>query len=290
MTGHGARWVVAVLALATLLPSPAGAAEPRDFSASPELAATSIGWRSQLRGRIGVVIPIAGGAREAGFGLRLPAFIELHNVREDAIPYQLWRGRLVLDATWTWLGGGGDEGDETVGENEDATVYRVGVAVEHESDHSSVFVYPGFLNLNSTSVHGDIVTSLARDVTLFVSAQARLHFLTCTVDPIVCGNGEGGIGDRTFEAAGEASITDSFAKSDDGAVPMLFASTFASVLLPHALARSEKRITFELGGALATARRGTFALLATSLLGDDVGYFRATRSVFQLGGGFRWTP
>jgi hypothetical protein len=40
----------------------------------------------------------------------------------------------------------------------------------------------------------------------------------------------------------------------------------------------------------ATRRRGTFQLFATSLFGEDVGFFRGTRQVIQVGGGIRWTP
>lgn len=259
--------------------------DPRVFSASPDSASTSIGWRSQLHGRIGVVIPFvgetAGGAGE-GFALRLPAFIELYNFTASAIPYQLWRGRLVLDGSFAW---------RTRTDDPNAPLWRVGLALEHESDHSSVSVPRGFVNLNSISVHGDGVVPLDARTVFYASAVARLHVLTCTRDPVLCDEKNGAGGSRAFEASVEADLSHALSTpTDDEDLWLLFAATYATFLLPSELAVAERRATLEAGVADATRSRGTFQLFATSLFGDDVGFFRGTRQMVEVGGGIRWTP
>ena len=265
-------------------PRPEPRPDPRVFSASPESASTSIGWRSQLRGRIGVAIPIvaesADGAGE-GFALRLPAFIELHNFTSSAIPYQLWRGRLVLDGTFAW---------RIHAWPTPAPLLRVGLAVEHESDHSSVSTRPGFVNLNSLSVHGDAVVPLGERVVFYASALARFHVLTCTRDPVLCESKNGVGGSRAFETGVEANITGALSPVSGDNLWRLFAATYATFLLPSELAVPERRVTLDAGAAVATRRRGTFQFFATSLFGDDVGFLRAAGQVVQAGAGVRWTP
>lgn len=257
--------------------------DPRVFSASPESASTSIGWRTQLRGRIGVAIPLVGeNGAGPGFALRLPAFIELHNFTASAIPYQLWRGRLVIDGSFAW---------RTRADDARSPLLRLGLGIEHESDHTSVSqLVHGYLNLNSLAVHGDAVLPLGERTVFYASALARLHVLTCTRDPVLCEAKNGVGGSRAFEASVEADVSHALSPASDDDVWLLFAATYATFLLPSGLAVAERRATLEAGVADATRRRGTFQLFATSLFGDDVGFFRGTRQVVQAGGGIRWTP
>ena len=147
------------------------------------------------------------------------------------------------------------------------------------------------MNLNSISVQGDGVVPLDARTVFYASALARLHVLTCTRDPVLCDEKNGAGGSRAFEASVEADLSHALSSAtEDDDLWLLFAATYATFLVPSELAVAERRATLEAGVADATRRRGTFQLFATSLFGDDVGFFRGTRRVVEVGGGIRWTP
>ncbi|MBX3186460.1 MAG: hypothetical protein KF819_05565 [Labilithrix sp.] len=258
---------------------PPRALDPRVLSSSPESATTSLAWRSQLRGRVGVPIPIYGDTRDEGFALKLPAFIELHNYRPAVVPNQLWRGRLWIDASYGWA----------LDERERSPLLRVGYALEHESDHGSETHLGGFHNINAMSAHVDLSQPLGARTTLFATVQPRFHFLTCTQSPIFCATGGGGRGSRAFELSSEVSVMSELGPLGS-VMPVLFASAFATWLPKSEYARLERRLTIDFGAAFATDRKGTFQIFGTALFGHDVGYYRGTEDVAQGGFGVRWTP
>lgn len=254
--------------------SPAQAqSDARMLSASPDAPVVSLGWRSQLRGTVGVRLPIVGDLAGTGFLLQLPALIELHNLTAQAIPWQYWRGRLVLEAIY--------RREAALGARRAA--FAGTFAVEHESDHSSDG-HPGFVNLNSASLRGEFTVVLGRHA-LTTSRFTRLHFLTCTVDATTCGDYGGTGGSRTFEAATDVIFDGTLVA---GHPYRSFAALHGAWLVHNGLATMERRVVVETGVAVRAGARGLYPLYFTALFGNDVGYYRGAREVTQAGLGLRW--
>src|SRR5688572_22712588 len=252
---------VALVALVALLATrtahadgPLASVDPRILSANPDSPVSLLAWRSQLRGKVAIVIPLVGRPMERGLVLRVPAFIELHNVDGSAIPSELWRGRIVADASYGWQANVGAR-----------FFFRTGAALEHESDHTSVARYVGFSNLNSLALRNEATFDLGRGLTLFISPVTRIHLHTCTRSSAYCAIDGGSRGTRAFEAAIDATVVKELAT-----LPALgdlhgFLSLHGAWLFPHDTALEEQRVTSDVGVALATPRAGTFQILATML-------------------------
>lgn len=247
--------------------------DARMLSASPDAPVASLGFRSTLRGAVGVRLPIVGGLADTGFLLQLPALIELHNRSDDWIPWQYWRGRLALEAIYR----------REVALGARRAAFAGSFAAEHESDHSSNG-HPGFVNLNSLSLRGDFTVALGRHA-LTAALLTRLHLLTCTVDPITCGGYGGAGGSITFETAMDVVFDGRFV----AAYPYrYFVALHGAWLSGNGLAATERRLVFDTGVALRPGGQGLYQIYFTTLIGDDVGYYRATRDVVQAGFGMRW--
>lgn len=240
-----------------------------------------VGTRSnRVRTKVGVVLPLYGGGFEPGFFLRVPGFIELHNVRPAWIPNQLWRGRISVEGGWGW--------EDLLGD----AFFRLALALEHESDHGSESPYRGFLNLNSVALRGEAVFDLGKGLTLFGSITNRLHVHTCTIRPSTCAATGGERGARAYELSLDATLDQKLGRAR--LTPFgfhLFGSLHADVMFPTPrIVIAEKRAVLDVGIALATEKKGTFQLYATAFAGSDVGFFRGQRELVELGAGLRWSP
>jgi hypothetical protein len=156
---------------------------------------------------------------------------------------------------------------------------------EHESDHATDGSTPhGFVNLNDIGTRARLTTALGANH-LTVGLLARLHLLTCTVDPVLCASYGGGGGSVAFEAATELLF-------DGQIVPWTrwryLVAVYGSVLAGHALAGSELRGSLVTGFWIRTLRRGQFQLVGTLVVGSELGLERALTNEIAVGGGLRW--
>lgn len=253
--------------------------DTRPLSASPDSPVAMIGTRRQVRTKVGVVLPLYGGGFEPGLFLRLPGFIELHNVRGGVIPNQLWRGRLAIEGGFTW--------EDLFGQ----LFFRLALALEHESDHGSESPFRGYVHLNSLSLRGETVLDLGNGLSLFASLTNRLHVHTCTISPVTCSISGGDRGARAYEIAIDAVLDQKLGNARSPVGFHLFGSLHGDMILPTpGRVIAERRAVLDVGIALATARRGTFQLYGTTFAGTDVGFLRGQRELVELGMGFRWSP
>jgi hypothetical protein len=248
-------------------------AEARNLSASPDAATIGIAFRRRLRGKLGAIIPFVRDESREGFFFQVPALVEIHNHFDNgAFPYEMWRGRLAVEAGWrtAWR-------DRS---------YGITAAVEHESDHPSTSGLSGWVQLNSASIRNDLTIPFGDHFLTFALAP-RFHFLTCTNDRIACARRV--VGSAAFEALAEIVLDIGFAPPDSGKM-RAFVSAFGSWMPAHARVLLERRLVFEAGFSTRNRDRGLFQLYATTLAGNDVGYRRGLDTTFELGLGFRWTP
>lgn len=71
--------------------------EARLRSAHLDSPVSALVWRGQLRGKLGIVIPLASDDLHEGTFVQVAALIELHNDQAAFVPYQYWRGRLSVE-------------------------------------------------------------------------------------------------------------------------------------------------------------------------------------------------
>jgi hypothetical protein len=256
---------------------PDPATEARLLSADPDAPLSSLGWRGALRGGFGARLMLVEDDWAHGFWLSLSGHVELYNTSPfNFVPYQYWRGRVALEPGYR----------RTLFRARVPAVWSVSLPIEHESDHPTVDASSsvGFVNLNSIAARGDLSLAL-RGNYLTMGLMTRLHFLTCTADPFVCGNAGGGGGSRAFEAVADVVF--------DGEIRpwtrwRYFAAIYASWLVGHQLAATEVRVVIDTGFWIRTQHRGLVRLYATLLAGNEVGYARATDRGITWGGAVRW--
>jgi hypothetical protein len=257
--------------------SVARAASADVASASPDASAVEVAWRTTLRAKAGLRLPVFSPKEgEQGLLIELPFFIELHNTpgNDSFVPYEFWRARVALAGGYRWR-------------LNDWRVDALGL-LEHESDHPTgpnlarEFTDFGFVALNDAALTGR-VRRMTRHPTWF-SLTARLHFLTCTASTEACGAGLGVVGDRTFEASVEG--VQELTLDADGKWS-IFAALSGDALVATPRIVPGRRISARLGGLWRHAG-AVWSLSLLGLAGSDVGYGRAN-DVLQLGVQLAWS-
>lgn len=263
--------------------------EARRLSANPDTPVMSLNWRVHLHGSVGAEIPILVEDETGGFGLRVPAMIEVYNTVNNVLPNNYWRGLLGLEFGYRV---------SSVAQRLPGSALTL--EVHHESDHQTLQLIQdfgrlvpdnrtpaGFFDLNSVGLRLDVPRTLARQQWVF-SGTGRLHIISCNLNPIVCGSGLQGYGSETFEGLLQAVWTGPATPSRRSHWRPT-ASVFANWLVPNGLIHDERRLVLNAGGWVRTERRGMLQVYALAWFGNTVGYFRDQR-VAQVGAGFRWTP
>lgn len=264
-----------------VISSVACAAQLDIMSADPDAPATELGWRSAVRGKAGVRIPfIAPAPASKGFRFDLPLFIELHNYSGQTgfIPFQLWRGRIALEA-----------GYELPFDAAKEWWFGATVGLEHESDHPtgapvSGYDAAGFLNINDVAVTASFHHRTRRST--WLAATNRLHVLTCTFNQYVCGAQGGAGGDRGYEFA--ASVIQQWPLDDEARWVLVLAAHGAG-RLPTPQIAGEGRITVRAG----ISRQINSHWLALSLIllaGNEVGMERNGPGGVRGGLTLAWSP
>lgn len=277
------HWLLALALLATPAPPPAHA--PVDLaevlSADPDRAALSLSFRDQLGATVGAEVPVVGDGGE-GFNLRVPVMVELHNRLPNATPNNYWRGLLAVVLSERFA-----LADPRLGPA------RLSLRLFHESDHitwGGAVENPeaslGFYDFNGLGV-GGALPLWAGGQRFVLSAEARLHLVTCNVSATLCASGAQGFGSPGFEGRAEVVWSGGGAPPKDRWSPM--AALFLDWLAPHALIRTERRLIVHVGAYLPTERRGTFQVYLLGWWGNDVGFQRRNR-IAQAGIGLGWSP
>jgi hypothetical protein len=277
------HWLLLWALLATPAAPPADALiDVADvLSADPDRAELSIGFRDQLGATVGAEVPVLGDGG-AGFNLRVPVMVELHNRLPNATPNNYWRGLLSVVLSYRVA-----LGDPLLGPA------RLSVRLFHESDHvtwGSAVENPeaslGFYEFNGLGLGGALPLQVGGQRLVF-SAEARLHLVTCNLSTTLCGSGAQGWGSPGFEGRAGVVWPGAGAGAVGGWSPM--AALFLDWLAPHALIRTERRLVVHLGAYLPTERRGTFQVYLLGWWGNDVGFLRRDR-IAQAGIGLGWSP
>lgn len=277
------HWLLALALLATPAPPPAHA--PVDLaealSADPDRAALSLSFRDQLGATVGAEVPVVGDG-DPGFNLRVPVMVELHNRLPNATPNNYWRGLLAVVLSERFA-----LADPRLGPA------RLSLRLFHESDHitwGGAVENPeaslGFYDFNGLGV-GGALPLWAGGQRFVLSAEARLHLVTCNVSATLCASGAQGFGSPGFEGRAEVVWSGGGAPPKDRWSPM--AALFLDWLAPHALIRTERRLIVHVGAYLPTERRGTFQVYLLGWWGNDVGFQRRNR-IAQAGIGLGWSP
>jgi hypothetical protein len=188
------------------------------------------------------------------------------------LPHQYWRGRIELRGGYT------TPIDDSAGA--DPTLLRVGLGLEHESDHATDRSLGGFLSFHDVLAFGELDVPLGAGVTLMSLTGLRALFLSCTRLGAGC---SGADGDGSVEVHADVRL----AQETD---PIgWFVSVFGAYLVPHGPLIEEWRIAGRIGVTLTRPSLGTLQLYGEGMAGNDVGLLRADRSVWA-GGGLAWTP
>ncbi len=240
----------------------------RAFAADADAAAFGMLYRDSVRAQLGAALPLFGDGAHDGLGLELAPLVELHEPRHSTqpLPSQYWRARLPLELSWGW---------STV-----STRYRLGVVLEHESDHESSHAYSkaGFLALNDAALSLRAGYALG-DYQLFAGARARLYVVSCTRARSRCQNFRG---DSSAGAQLDLLLLGpSWGRSR--LRPLLAASGFG--ILSNAGVAGESHAELHLGIALPMRWLDLQAFLL-AYTGNDVGILRGLR-VTELGVGMR---
>lgn len=268
------RWLL-LCAAATCVAAPAlGQSNSADLrqaaavSADPNTPAFGLTYRSAMRGQLGANLRLWASPEREGFLLQLSPFAEFHEPASSnqALPSQYWRARVSLSAAYVTFSA--------------VAAYRVGLALEHESDHETAHAYsrPGFLAHNALALTAMAGVRLG-DFELSATPSVRLYFASCTRDRALCRNFQGDTaGGAQLDAVISAPLADIW-----GLVPYLSVSGFA--VLGHAGVLPETHLAVHLGCAYQS-RYLWLQLFALGYFGNDVGITRAQR-VAQVGAGLR---
>jgi hypothetical protein len=272
--------VVAVLALSVTAARADSILDAHRLSANPDTAAMSFFWRNKTHATLGAEIPLLLPEDTGGWSLRIAASVQLDNDLPNFLPNNYWRGLVGAELGHRFSLGPGK-------------LASIAFLIQHESDHETKYRAVradtpfGFYDLNSIGLHGDLSFRLAsQQVT--VSAQTRLHVLTCTVNAVVCASGSEGWGSQTGEEILEA-VWDGPASPPVNGQWRPVVSIVADKLFPHGLVSEEHRFIAHAGLWLPTEHRGNFEFYAIAWTGNDVGFPRHRR-ITEFGLGFRWTP
>jgi hypothetical protein len=243
-------------------------------SAAPDAPFSGIGWRSGVRGRVGVAIPVAADDR---WLFRLQAAIETYNDGgSEAFPYQFWRGMLAARLTHRW----------TLGLANGPRAFALGAGIEHESDHETnhgPVVFRSFVYTDSVSAHGDVLFAW-NALTLLTELTFRGHFLDCTDVSLGCGDND--TSSKSFEADLDAIARTGGPPIDDGLMHACGAIHLGYVA-PNGSVVREARAAIDIGACVRAQGRGEWELVGEGRVGSDVGLHRG-RAVNELGISVRW--
>lgn len=246
--------------------------------ASPDAPVFGFIWRGAPRATLSAALPLVGVAPEATSGLRLTPFVEIHNSDNSTlvIPNQNWRGRLSLEGWRLW---------RAQAKTEDGPWLRAGVAVTHESDHSSARedaprLISSFRMLNDLAVRMAASTSAENTIVLTGELDSRLFFLSCTHPSVDCRDSF-----NAFGYGGGLELTSQLRLQKGWHA---FWSLSFSWIVPSGDLLKELRVVTHLG-LWKRMMGGTWQMFVLGYSGNDVGIMRDT-SLQQVGLGIRWAP
>lgn len=253
-----------------------GVVEPQShlLSANPDTPGVTFVWRGQLRGTLGVRVPIVGKPQQPRFSMAIVPLIELYNQTGSSVllPNEGWRGQLGIQAGWLW------------GELPTGRRYVLGGLVRHESDHATDRAdAPGAaLQFNEVTIIGAVQLPQPR-MMVRVEARARALVSSCTDIETVC---SGLKGNASFGAEADLML------DAGGAEPIrkrwyFFSSVHAGAVVPHRQVIRELRTTLHVG-VFVPVKFGVWQLFALGFFGNDIGIYRGN-VVYQGGAGVRWT-
>src|SRR5262249_3073985 len=248
------------------------------LSASPDAPVFGFIWRGAPRATLSAALPIVGVSPEATSGLRLTPFVEIHNSGNSTllIPNENWRGRLSLEGWRLW------RAREKV---EDGPWLRGGVAVSHESDHSSMRLDAprldsSFRMLNDLAIRTAAGTSADNTISLTAELDSRLFFLSCTHPSVDCRDYF-----NAFGYGGGLELTSQMRLQKGWHA---FCSLSFSWIVPSGDLMKELRVVTHLG-FWKRMMGGTWQMFVLGYSGNDVGIMRDT-TLRQAGLGIRWAP
>lgn len=163
------------------------------MGADPNGASYGFEYRGSVLGRFSDSFDLYGAEDAQGYSISLMPLFELQEPRRshNVLPSQYWRARLSLVQGYTWAFGG--------------LRFRLAAMLTHESDHETAHAYsrPGFVALNDAGMRAQLkgVNGL---VSWYVSGDAQLYFLSCTLPSRACENFHG---DLSFGGQVQAGIS-----------------------------------------------------------------------------------
>jgi hypothetical protein len=252
--------------------------EGETISANPDAAVTEAAWQWGLRAKAGVSIPFIDDGSKPRFRMSLPFFLELHNALGDSswVPFEYWRARVQLEARFDFP--------------LSPFIISTWARLEHESDHPTASIPTndqGWVHFNSISGGGALHWEHEAH-SVNVMLVPRLHLLSCTRDPRVCGAGGGTTGDRALEFSAGATYQWLFHQSETLTFD-LFASLWGTWIFPSDQIVTERRLVVRAGIGLARPRMGRAYIFLSGFFGTQVGYARNGPDVALFGCGFGWT-
>ncbi len=246
------------------------------ISASPDAPVFGFVWRQAPRATLAATLPIIGSEPDAIIGLRITPFVELYN-RPHALlvlPNENWRGRVSFELWRLWTAS--DKGAAA------GRWLRVGLAYEHESDHSSVRANAprlAFRTLNDLNLRVSASTSPARRFLATVELDSKLFVFSCTQPDIECLDNLNAV-----SYGGSLDVTSQLRFGNDWHA---FWSMSLSWIVPNNELVKELRLVSNWG--VWKRRGGMWQLFVLAYLGSEVGLDR-NKSLQQLGLGIRWAP
>ncbi len=254
-----------------VMAGPAMAERARALSASPNRPAFELEYRSAWRAALGAELPLAGRRSRDEWAFELVPLVELHNEPhpDSFVPNEFWRARIGAEGWWTPRRGR-------------PLSFELGLAVEHESDHSTARVDStwGFTTLNDLGMKELLVLDLGL-LAVGLGLELDLFAWSCTRHPQQCTSYGG-----ATSVGGAGYLVVDFAGSLFGWQP--FVALDGSGIVGHDELGPEERLVFH-AGVHAAKSSGIFQLYLLGFFGHEAGIDRS-RSIRALGGGFAWSP
>lgn len=238
----------------------------RTLAADADQPLFGLAFRGAVRAKLGSLLPLVGSESASGFLLSLSPMVELHEPSgsDQVLPSQYWRARVSLDPSYAWQG--------------EAASYRLGVGIEHESDHETAHSYSqtGFFTLNAAVVRGQTQWKLG-GLRVSLLPALRLYAISCTSDREQC---EEFAGDVSFGAQIDF-VLDVPETSLAGLYPFVALSGFA--IINHDQVQGERHVELHFG-LWRRVEALLMQLFLSAYAGNDVGVTRAKRFM-QVGAG-----
>lgn len=239
-------------------------------SADPNAHYAAYSWRHGARGRLGIVVPVID-SDDSGAFVGLPFLFELHN-RESTDPvwlaHSFWRARIGA------VGGYQARLDDFV--------IRVGMGLEHESNHATDRDWGGFLSFHNVLLFGSL-SWLDTLLEMRGTLGTRLLLLSCTRVHYGCTDDTGSTGAEIYLDVWIRS------RMEDESILGAFGGLYGSYANGGEALFAERRFAMRGGGLLRLNEFGVFQLYGEALAGHDVGLDRQ-QSGLWLGVGIGWAP